>query len=125
VAEVYRSIQGKPFADWLAHTEMVDYGIRGHAMARAAIAAGILAGHRDQNHAHIEVEKQKLDYHVMLNDERGLLAAMSIEFGRAGVKNESTNEIEGGMDGLFVLHRAFGRKIKAKHRNRSRRVRRR
>lgn len=102
MAEVYRSIKGKPFADWLAHTKMVDVALRMHATARAGRAASYLAAHRDQGHSFIEVEKKKLDYWVQLNDERGLFGAMSIEFGR-----RSNDEGKNGMPGLFILHRAF------------------
>lgn len=78
------------------------------ALDRAALemgveAEGILAGHRDAGNARIEVENDKgyVDVYVTLNDEDGLEAAMSIEYGKEGVS-----------DGLYVLHRAAGISVK-------------
>lgn len=98
MAEVNRTVRGKPIEDWLAHTRMVRAALKEEAAARAEVAEGLLAAHHHDGHAQIELQRGDLDWYVILSDERGLKAAMSIEYGRRG---------PGGMAGLFILHRAF------------------
>lgn len=51
---------------------------------RGEIASAVLAAHVFEGHAYIEIEKGSVDRYLVLNDERGQLAAMTIEFGRTG-----------------------------------------
>jgi hypothetical protein len=110
VAEVYASIQGAPFEDWLAHTRMVNDGVHTHAAQRATIAKRIHAEHRKEGHSYVELTKgDRTDWFVNLNDERGLRAAMSIEFGRgASEPDDPTAPALGQTRGTWTLHRAFG-----------------
>ncbi|MFJ6183764.1 DUF5403 family protein [Streptomyces sp. NPDC092295] len=74
-------------------------------------AEQILVEHRQDGHAEIDIEHGDIDYYVVLSDERGQKAALSIEYGReAGeyeVRDPETGEMitveYGAMDGLYVL----------------------
>ncbi|ATE84892.1 hypothetical protein SEA_EDDASA_14 [Streptomyces phage Eddasa] len=84
----------------------------------AVRAEGYLAEHQDYDddtdaHSYIDVERGRIDRYVVLNDERGQNAALSIEYGRAAyeVEREDENgntytEEVGAMPGLYVLARA-------------------
>lgn len=77
-------------------------------------AEQILIAHRMDGHSEITVEHGDIDYYVVLSDERGQKAALSIEYGReAGeydVRDPETGEMVtreyGAMDGLYVLAEA-------------------
>ncbi|QYW07861.1 hypothetical protein SEA_REDBEAR_15 [Streptomyces phage RedBear] len=64
--------------------------------------------------SYIDVERGRVDRYVVLNDERGQNAALSIEYGRAAgektVKDPDTGEditySWGDMEGLYILARA-------------------
>ncbi|WP_405799479.1 DUF5403 family protein [Streptomyces sp. NBC_01506] len=74
-------------------------------------AEQILVEHRQDGHAEIDIEHGDIDYYVVLSDERGQKAALSIEYGReAGeyeVRDPETGELVtveyGAMEGLYVL----------------------
>ena len=51
---------------------------------RAEIAAAELAHHVFSGDSYIDIEVGEVDRYLVLNDERGQLAAMTIEFGREG-----------------------------------------
>ncbi|AXQ61070.1 hypothetical protein SEA_HANK144_14 [Streptomyces phage Hank144] len=80
----------------------------------AVRAEQILVEHRQDGHAEIDVEHGDIDYYVVLSDERGQKAALSIEYGReAGeyeVRDPETGEMVtveyGAMEGLHVLAQA-------------------
>ncbi|QEQ94045.1 hypothetical protein SEA_SAFTANT_13 [Streptomyces phage Saftant] len=68
---------------------------------------------RNAGHSEIDIERGRVDRYVVLNDDRGDKAAMSIEYGRAAgkktVKDKDGNDVEvewGAMDGKFILARA-------------------
>ncbi|MGW6600603.1 DUF5403 family protein [Streptomyces sp. NPDC055036] len=77
-------------------------------------AEQILVEHRQDGHAEIDIEHGDIDYYVVLSDERGQRAALSIEYGReAGeyqVRDPETGEMitveYGAMEGLYVLAQA-------------------
>lgn len=71
-----------------------------------------LADHHYSGAAEIDIEAGDVDRYLILSDEAGQKAAMSIEFGRAPFVGDDGRE-RGGMDGLFVLHRAVGIKRKS------------
>lgn len=64
-----------------------------------------LAAHRHDGHAAIDIARGRIDHYLVLTDERGQKAALSIEFGRAGYIDPETGATWGAMDGLFILHR--------------------
>ncbi len=62
----------------------------------------------------IEIEQGDVDRYLILSDERGQKAALSIEFGRQAYVDDD-GEKKGAMEGLFILARATGmRKKKGK-----------
>lgn len=65
-------------------------------------------------HSFIEIDRGKVDWYVILNDERGLHAAMSIEFGRKPADrlkiqhvDNGFADVDPGMPGLYILHDAM------------------
>ncbi|ATI18877.1 hypothetical protein SEA_JANUS_14 [Streptomyces phage Janus] len=80
----------------------------------AVRAEQLLIQHRQDGHAEIDIEHGDIDYYVVLSDERGQKAALSIEYGReAGeyeVRDPETGEMVtveyGAMEGLFILAQA-------------------
>ncbi|MFI6275941.1 DUF5403 family protein [Streptomyces sp. NPDC050988] len=79
----------------------------------AARAEELLLQHRLEGHARIDVVDGAVDKYVVLDDERGKAAALSIEYGRAAdvvVRTDKNGRtylaMQGAMDGLFILARA-------------------
>lgn len=107
MAEVDRTFLGMDFQEGLAHWGPVQDWLEGYVRAAAGPARSELAAHRHEGHSFIEVEHGDIDWHLVLNDERGLRAAMSIEFGRGPDENG-----KGASDGLFILHKAMGAPVK-------------
>lgn len=103
MAEIYRRVNGKKTEKFLAQLDGVQATLQETADNRAAEARSLLDGRADHrtHTSFIEVERGRVDRYVVLNDERGLLAAWSIEFGRRSGRG-------GGAHGLFVLTDAFG-----------------
>lgn len=93
----------------LAHNDGVQAALDDEVTARAMAAGRELAAHRHDDHARIEVERGDVDRFLILSDDRGLKAAMSIEYGR-----KPNSDGNGGMEGLMILHRAVGLKRKGK-----------
>lgn len=87
----------------IARTVPVQMKLSEEAANAARRARAELARHRHDGDAEILVEKGRIDRYVILSDERGLKAAMSIEYGRKA----STTNPRGPMPGLFILHNAF------------------
>ncbi|MEU3045803.1 DUF5403 family protein [Streptomyces sp. NPDC006984] len=89
----------------------------------AARAEELLVQHRAEGHAEIDIATGSIDRFVVLSDERGQKAALSIEYGRDAYTTTRTdrdgNEFEveiPAMDGLFILARAAGLPKKRKGR---------
>lgn len=72
-----------------------------YALEAGARGEAMLAQHRHDGHAEIDVEAGKIDRYIILSDERGQKAALSIEYGR-----QPDDDGNGGMEGLFILHKA-------------------
>jgi hypothetical protein len=79
----------------------------------AARAEALLLQHRQEGHASIDVVDGDVDKYVVLDDERGKKAALSIEYGRAESivvrKNKDGTtylDVLPASDGLFILARA-------------------
>ena len=110
MAKVYKSVKGRKLTHLLATLD----GVRDHLEARtfemAVRAEEDLVTHRLEGHASIEIEHGDVDWYVVLTDERGQKAAMSIEYGRAGYidpdEDPQTRKVYGAMEGLYILHKA-------------------
>lgn len=100
MSEVYRRVNGKKLTKLIAEHEVVQFRLGQVTGELAARASSILAAHRHDGHARIETERGRIDHYVVLDDTRGLGAAMSIEFGREG------SELRAGMQGVAPLRRA-------------------
>ena len=74
-------------------------------------ASSELAAHHHDGHAQVEVEKWGPDRALILSDERGQAAAMTIEFGRHRPKNQM-GEKQSQSKGLFILRNALRYKRK-------------
>lgn len=101
MASVQRVVEGRPIQEWLAGTNDVQDALSREAAAATARAEGLLAEHHDSGDATIERSHGDIDEYVILSDERGQSAAMSIEFGRGPDEHG-----KGAMQGLFILHKA-------------------
>lgn len=86
----------------------------------AGIAETVLARHKHDGHARIDRLDGYIDSYVVLDDERGMKAAMSIEYGRADRLTED-GELVGGMDGVAPLRIAAGMAKPTKKRKRRKR----
>lgn len=111
MATVDKKINGRKLTHVIALHRQVQDAVDDAALTAAVKAEGILATHEDQGHARILLEKGDVDAYVVLDDERGLLAALSIEYGRGALKPGQNAAFPNGAaatEGLFVLHRATG-----------------
>lgn len=97
--EIYRRVKGQKLEKFVATMPGVQATLQAHAINYAATASRILSMHRHHGHSYITIEHGKVDWHVVLNDERGQQAAAAIEYGR---------EANGGSVGVYALHQAFG-----------------
>lgn len=84
----------------VSHLGGVTGAVRSTAEAGAARASGVLAAHRHEGHAEINVTSGDVDSFVNLDDTRGQSAAAAIEFGRSGGRGGATQ-------GIGALARAF------------------
>jgi hypothetical protein len=126
MAHIYRTVKGRKIEKFLAEMSGVQDELDNRAFDASVRARAALLQHRQEGHAEIEVDRGRVDRYVTLSDERGLKAAMSIEYGRAGYIGDD-GRVHGAMAGLFILHDAFNLQRKAQRapkRRRSRRKRR-
>ncbi|MEU5403716.1 DUF5403 family protein [Streptomyces sp. NPDC005963] len=105
-------------ADRLAHIVARHEGVTDELDRRAfevaVRAEELLIEHRADGHAAIDVAQGDIDFYVVLSDDRGQKAALSIEYGREAGEdirvNRTTGQLEvvewAEMDGLFILARA-------------------
>lgn len=108
MVEIDFTFMGKDFPEGLANWAPVQAALDEAVRPMEVAAKAELAAHRQEGHARIEVEKGDVDRYLVLNDERGLKAAMSIEYGRGPDENG-----KGAMSGLYILHHATGAASKA------------
>lgn len=101
MAEVYRRVAGRPIQKYIAMHETVQDALDEFAFAALSRAQADLAAHHFEGHAFVELAKGRIDRYLILNDERGQRAAMSIEFGR-----KPGPDGKGGMQGLAILRKA-------------------
>lgn len=103
MALVYRKIGGRKMEKVIAVNDGVQYALEVRAFQIGVRAEQNLLNHRQDGHARIDIEEGDVDLYVVLNDERGMDAAMSIEFGRAGYIDPETGLVKGQMDPLYIL----------------------
>ena len=114
MATVYRSVGGKKLTKLTATMPGVQGYLRETVFEMQAKAAAELVEHRVDGDATIEVDHGDVDWYLVLSDERGQKAALSIEYGRQASKQEyidpktgekKTRKI-GASEGLFILAEA-------------------
>lgn len=84
----------------IAHLPPVKAEVAAVAEARAAVARSLLAPHSRSGKTTVTVQHDKLDSLVSLENPKGDIAVLSIEFG--------WHDGEAHADGLHILGRAFG-----------------
>ncbi|WP_432482592.1 DUF5403 family protein [Kineococcus esterisolvens] len=105
MAHIYERVGGRKFEKAIALNEGVQADLEQRTFLMAARAEELLVQHHADGDSEIDVEHGDVDYYVILSDERGQDAALSIEYGRAGYIDQYGNEW-GEMEGLYILHRA-------------------
>ncbi|MEU7905884.1 DUF5403 family protein [Actinoplanes sp. NPDC049118] len=106
MAYIYKGLNGRKITEVIARNEGVQADLERRTFEIAARADAELVRHRQDGHAEIDIESGDIDFYVILSDERGQMAALSIEYGRAGYIDPQTGEEYGEMEGLFILHHA-------------------
>jgi hypothetical protein len=103
MAEVFKRVNGQKITRIAALTREAQDGVESAAFDISIRAEGLLAAHRFEGKAKIDVDQGDVDRYVILDDSDDLFAALSIEFGRKPGPDGT-----GGMEGLAVLRRAAG-----------------
>ena len=106
MAVLYKNIKRMPWEKALGHVEEVQLALETRAWEIALRAEAALVEHKQDGHAFIDMAKGDIDHYVILDDTKGLDAALSIEFGRAGYIDPDTGEVYGAMEGLYILTNA-------------------
>lgn len=118
MAEVYKTWGGKRFEKGLAAVDFVQDFMDETIFEMGVRAEEDLLNHRHDGHSFIDVERGRVDRFLILNDDRGQKAAMSIEYGRQAGEyvDEETGQTKqiSAMAGLFILHKAARMKRKRK-----------
>lgn len=104
MAEMFKSVRGKRTNGYIATMPSTQAELDKIVAIKARKAKRLLAEHKAEDHAFIDVEKVGASRDIVLNDAsyqfHGNAGAMSIEMGR---KPREGNK---GHEGLFILHRA-------------------
>ncbi|MGW2865738.1 DUF5403 family protein [Streptomyces sp. NPDC001205] len=110
MAKVYQSVNGRKIGKYIAVNEGVQAELTARAFEIAVRAEEILVQHRADGHAEIDVEAGDNNRYVILSDDRGQKAALSIEYGRAEsviVRKDRNGgkylDVLPAMDGLYIL----------------------
>ncbi|MFF3692030.1 DUF5403 family protein [Streptomyces sp. NPDC002221] len=110
MAKVYQSVNGRKIEKYIAVNEGVQAELTARAFEIAVRAEEILVQHRADGHAEIDVEAGDNNRYVILSDDRGQKAALSIEYGRAEsviVRKDRNGgkylDVLPAMDGLYIL----------------------
>lgn len=126
MAHIKGKIRGKNIEEVIALNEGVVHELDNRTFQIAVRAETYLQEHQDyekeveeetgvraDGHSFIDIARGKIDRYVVLSDERGQNAALSIEYGRDAYEVEVTDEdgntrtVEvGAMAGLYILARA-------------------
>lgn len=126
MAYVYKRVAGKPIQEFIAHDKGVQARLEYECFEAAVRAEALLKEHRQEGNARIDIEQGDIDCYVILEDVSdrpnihgplgNLNTALSIEYGRTAgetvVRDRKTGELVtvkwGAMEGLYILHDAFG-----------------
>ncbi|WJN62636.1 tail completion protein [Streptomyces phage phiScoe10] len=118
MAEIFDDVGKQTLEKFLGKNKGVQFALDNYTFEIAVRAEGFLQEHQDYDddsdaHSKIDIERGEVDRYVVLNDDRGQKAAMSIEYGRAAgekeVKDEDGNKKTvkwGASPGLYILARA-------------------
>ncbi|WP_405978861.1 DUF5403 family protein [Streptomyces sp. NBC_00158] len=113
MAEIEDEVGGKKLEEFIARMPGVQRSLDEARFEVAARAEALLLQHRQEGHASIDVEDGRIDKYVILDDERGKDAALSIEYGRAEQfivrkrkDGQTYLDIIPAAEGLFILARA-------------------
>ncbi|MDH6462059.1 hypothetical protein M2302_002234 [Micromonospora sp. A200] len=112
MADVYWPMGSKRGNKIIATNPGVQNFLREITFEMASHASVLLVQHRAEGHASIETDHGDVDWYVVLTDERGEKAAMSIEFGREESEIEVYDAVLGrkvprklgATQGLYILH---------------------
>ena len=123
MAEMFKRVNGKKFEEAIASLDGVQDWLDEYIFEAGVKAEQELLDHRYEGDAFIEIEQGDIDRYLILNDERGQKAAMSIEYGREAYEKEDkfgNKRKVGAMEGLFILHNAVrlrgGKHVKIRYR---------
>ena len=103
MAQVFKRVNGRKLTKIVAMQQDVRDFMEEVTFEIAVRAEEKLIQHKQDGHATIEVEEGDVDMYVVLDDTRGLDAALSIEYGRAGYIDPETGLIKGAMEPLYIL----------------------
>lgn len=104
MAEVYYAAGGYQMEELIARHRDVQDWLDEAAGDIGRAARSNLAAHRDSGDAYIETHNGEIDRYIVLSDERGQSAAMSIEYGRG--PGDGPMPFALGTQGTWVLHDA-------------------
>jgi hypothetical protein len=104
VAVVFKRVGGRKLTKIIALQSEVQTELTQQALAHGVEAEALLNARADvrTGTSNIEIEVGNVDRYVVLSDERGQSAAMTIEFGRQPAPNNK------GHAGLRILRDTFG-----------------
>ncbi|MFE2104310.1 DUF5403 family protein [Kitasatospora sp. NPDC059463] len=121
MAVIYDRSGGKKLTKRLAKLPGVQDALEETMFEIAVRAEELLVQHRADGHADIDVDAGEVDKYVILSDERGQKAALSIEYGRqesviVRERKDGTRYLDviPPSEGLFILARAAGLPMKRK-----------
>ncbi|MFF4528179.1 DUF5403 family protein [Streptomyces sp. NPDC001407] len=110
MAHVESEIGGRRLEKWLAVHKGVQAELTARAFEIAVRAEEILVRHRADGHAEIDIEAGDNNRYVILSDDRGQKAALSIEYGREESvivredrRGKKYLDTLPAMDGLYIL----------------------
>lgn len=92
----------------IARTQEAQDAIQRVATRSAKKATVVLKAHRHDGHSFIEVKSGRIDRYIVLNDDRGQKAAMTIEFGRRGGNLDKNGNLVSPMDPVAPLRKGVG-----------------
>lgn len=115
MAYLYQRVRGKTMEDFIANLDGVQDILERTAFEAMTRAEETLKAHRYLGHAAVEVVHGDVDWYVVLSDDRGQKAALSIEYGHSEYERDyidkRTGEVRtvtiGASEGLYVLAGAF------------------
>ncbi|MFF7021409.1 DUF5403 family protein [Streptomyces klenkii] len=110
MAQVYPTIGARSLAKAIAVHDGVQAELTRRAFEIGVRAEEILVAHRADGHAEIDIEAGDNNRYVILSDDRGQKAALSIEYGReeSVIVREDKHgrkylDVLPAMDGLYIL----------------------